>query len=268
MKNIYTKIISLNKENYLAGKKLKTMLSLFRNFKFQNFYLFDIINCGAPRSGSTVLNILINKIILLKISNSDSYCNNETDYISKLQMTDRLHLSKTHVYSHLIAQRIIDKQSIGFFTHRDIRDVIVSYLQKGWIKNVDEFINGSKIKYYTFDAILYAKTKNMTIISYEDLIHNRKDIIKLIALKLDVTLSSNELNEIYRKSSVDYVANMMNKLTYSKGNIKKHNPSTGLHEDHINDPSIGKWKTYLTDEEIKRINNSAIEYLNYFQYPI
>lgn len=268
VKNIYNNFISVNKGNYLAGKKVKTYLNRIKNFNFFRNPFLDIINCGAPRSGSTIINIIINKIIVLKIQKADNYCGSETDYINKLKIMDRYHLTKTHVYSHLIARRIANKKSIGVFTHRDIRDVIVSYLQKGWVKNVDDFIYSSKLNFYTFDAILHAKTKNMIVISYEELINNRKAVIKLLSDSLNVKLSSEEIDDIYHKTSANYTKKLMNELSYSAGEEKKHDKSTGLHNSHINDPKPDKWKDFLSDEEITKINKSAAEYLTCFKYSL
>lgn len=267
LKKLYHKIISNNINNYKRGKDIKSFSKPFGYQKVLNSPINDIINCGAPRSGSTLLNIILNEIISKKINNLNNFCSTEDDYKKKFLSLPSLQITKTHLYSNLIAKRIEKGHCIGFFTHRDIRDVIVSYIQKGWVQNVDDFLKNKKLNFYIFDAILYAKTKNMIVISYEELLNNKIEIIRKIAIILKVNLSNDEIDEIDFRTSPAYTKKSMQEIEFLKEGNKEFNSSTGLHKNHINDPQPNKWKKILTQNEIKIINNLAFKYLEFFNYP-
>jgi len=262
---IYNSYISHDICKYKIAKKIKAIINPFRFYKYVNNPIKDIVNCGAPRSGSTLLNIILKEIVTLKVKALDNFCSEEPDYINKLKNTPTLNITKTHNYSWLIAKRIEKTKSIGFFTHRDIRDVIVSQMQKGWIKDVDEFLK-NKSKFYIYNSILYAQTKNMIIISYEKLMNDKKTVIKKVGIALNVELTNEEIDEIDIKTSLNNIKKKIDNMEFIKGAANEVNSSTGLHKNHINDPTLRKWRNNLTPNEINLINKQAAEYIRFFNY--
>lgn len=48
--------------------------------------------------------------------------------------------------------------------------------------------------------------------------------------------------------------------------LSNYDPGSGLHENHIADGRIGKWKEFLTSEQIDTINYFANDYNKFFKY--
>jgi hypothetical protein len=264
-KKIYNNYINKSIDNYKSAKKFK---SLF-NPRFKTALKSkssDIINCGAQRSGSTLLNLIIEEILKGKLNFSKEFCNTEEDYISTIVSDKTRVLIKTHNFSHLVSKRIEMGKSIGFFTYRDIRDVIVSHIQKGWISSYNQFFESGKYRYYLYNSILYSETNNIVSIEYEDLISKKQKTIELVAKNLGYHLSDSEINAINEVTSVKNIKKKMSQFEFGSVNNNLVNADTNLHSNHINDPNSGKWRDSFKEEEIKDINMKASQYLKYFNY--
>lgn len=267
LKKVYNNYINTSINNYRAAKKFK---SLF-NGRFKSSLKskgFDIINCGAQRSGSTLLNLIIEEILKGKLNCSTKFCNTEEDYIGTIIPNGTIGLIKTHNFSHIISQRIEKGKSLGFFTYRDIRDVIVSHIQKGWISDYNQFFESGKYNYYLYNSILYSETNNILCIEYEDLFYKKKKSIKSVAKKLGYNLSDSEVSSIIENTSIKNIKNQISKLQYDSLKNNLVNSETNLHSNHVNDPTSGKWRDYFNDEEIAEINRKASQYLKYFNYEL
>lgn len=262
----YTDIISSNIRLYKLSKLIKLIFNPVGMYKGLKFPSVDIINCGAPRSGSTLMNIILKNILEKKIIKENVFCGNESEYINKLLNGDPNRLIKTHVYSYLIAKRIEKYKSIGFFTHRDIRDVIASQVQKGWIKDAESFIKTKKIKFYIYDAILYASTRNMHIITYDQLMNDIGGVINRVSGILNVKLTDDEISEIKSKISIKSINKRIKEDKLYDNGVKRYNVNSGLHENHIQNPESGKWKIIFNARESRIINDAAKQYLEYFEY--
>lgn len=267
LKKIYNIYINKSIDNYKSAKKFK---SLF-NPRFKTALKsksFDIINCGAQRSGSTLLNLIIEQILKDKLNYVSKFCNTEVDYAHTIIPDGTIALVKTHNFSHLISKRIEKGKSIGFFTYRDIRDVIISHIQKGWISDYNQFFATGKYNYYLYNSILYSETKNILNISYEDLVLRKPKIIRLVGEKLGYNLSSSEINSINEVTSVKNIKSKILYLEYDSVNNNCVNSDTNLHLNHINNPISGKWIDYFNEEEVSDINIKASQYLKYFNYEL
>jgi hypothetical protein len=265
LKKVYNKYINKSINNYKSSKKFKSLFTVGFKSALKS-KSFDIINCGAQRSGSTLLNLIIEEILKGKLNCSNEFCNTEEDYISTIIPDGTLGLIKTHNFSHLISKRIEKKKSIGFFTHRDIRDVIVSHIQKGWISGYNQFFESGKYRYYLYNSILYSETNNIINIEYEDLITKKQKTIELVAKNLGYSLSDSEINAINEVTSVKNIKSKISQFEFDSVKDNLVNADTNLHSNHINDPTSGKWRDFFNAEEIKDINMKACQYLKYFNY--
>lgn len=254
------KYIYKNMKLYKFAKQSKTVIR--GNFISPRFHKKDIVVCGMKRSGSTLLFNLI-KEITNKIGNDrDTYFNDENDYIRLLNYEDYRYISKTHSYVPFVARRIKNGYTRGFFSHRDIRDVIVSLMQKGWVENIDHWLKTDQLEILINNSILWASVKNITIISYEELIKNGKDVIISIAKQVNINLTNDDINNILEKVSIKNTKKTIDSI---KGN-NEYDVKTQLHQNHIFDGKIGKWKKILTEEQISIINKRSNNFLKYFKY--
>ena len=259
----------MNVRNYMRKLKYKSTfaLSLISFFQYLQFKdnaqrTSEIFNCGAPRSGSTLLNIIIKKVLLIAIEKEDNFIFSMKDYNLKTLNTFPKILIKVHHFLPMVINKVKKQKAIGFFTHRDIGDIIVSLSQKGWISSFDDFINSYQLHRIVYTSLLYAKSKNMVVISYSDLMNKKEEVIEKVARALNIPLTRDEIKQVLNEINNGNVPKNFN----TSNEMSKFDLGSGLHEGHINDGKSGKWKTHLTNDQIQTINRISNEYLKHFQY--
>ena len=236
----------------------------YKNFSlsFISFSIRDIVICGVQRSGSTLIFNYTKEILNYKNNNIDTFFSDDRKYKNILESEYSGLLKKTHSYSSYIAKRIRKKQSIGIFTYRDIRDVLVSAIQKGWISSPDDWISNNRLKIIMHNAIMLSKVPNMLIFSYSDLINNPEKIISKISERMDYRLRNSKIDTIIDKYSINNVKSRMKQIPTDK----KLNYMDQFHKNHIADAKTGKWKNFFSKKDIDTINKYCKEYLDYFGF--
>jgi hypothetical protein len=230
-----------------------------------NYPIRDIVVCGTPRSGSTLLFNLVREMVRVKLDRIDGFFATENQYKNLLLNENSFFVKKNHEISWLLMRRIKMKLSIGFFTHRDIRDVVVSLMQKGWVQDFDDWIDRKGLHKIVNDALIYAGVKNMNFISYEELINDRIKIIENIQKILNIdSIEESLMNVIEKNSSIEETKKRIENTLINDD----HNRYTHLHRNHIADARVGKWKYYLSDEKIEIINSISKDYLIKFNYTV
>ncbi|MDY6822428.1 MAG: sulfotransferase domain-containing protein [Thermodesulfobacteriota bacterium] len=226
----------------------------------------DIINCGAQRSGSTLLHNIIQEILFIHYRSSYNFCKNERDYLSLQKNSMNYNFIKIHAYSPVIARRVAAGRSIGFFTHRDLRDIMASKIQKGSIESVEAFISSGRLRRLVNTALLYASTNNMNVFSYDQIMDDKQKTIIEAASVLKIKLTNQEIDHISDKTSLTNTKAKLQKTTFEKHGNNYVDKQSGLHSNHINDPATGKWKSVLSSREEKMIINEAKDYFIFFGY--
>lgn len=231
-------------------------------FSIKSYQIKDVVICGMPRSGSTLLFNIIKEMLRLHYTKIDPYFINDKQYNKLLKSEISLVVKKNHRYSPLLKKRIMKGLSIGFFTHRDIRDVVVSLKQIGRIPEFDKWTNRGRLRKIVNDALLYAETRKVTMIEYDQLLNQKKNVIDQLEKRLGLKLTDEEKEIIIQKTDIDKTKKMLE----SRNESEQIDYSNHLHQNHISDGKVGKWKDILTDDEIVRINNEAKDFLNLFNY--
>ena len=222
-----------------------------------------ILNCGGPRSGSTLLNMIIKEILLIKLGSEDNYVDNSKELSRRLSTYTHFSLIKTHRYFSNIQSLIRKGQVIAFMTHRDIRDVTVSLCQKGWVDDVREFIASRDLKQIAFSSIAYAEVEGMNVMSYQQLMDQPRQSISFVAGKLGVDLTEEQLDRIERSVSKDNVSRKIDQIDGGDGAGVELDVASGLHKDHI---KSGKWREFLNAEDAQAIAEECREYMTMFDY--
>lgn len=222
----------------------------------------DVVICGMQRSGSTLLFNIVNEVLNKNKHQQDTFFEEEVLYKKILQAELSTSIKKNHTYLPMVAKRIKNGLSIGFFTHRDIRDVVVSSMQKGWLDNVQEWVDSERIRYMANNALLYAKTPNMHVISYEKLMNQQEEVIKEVADKLNVALDSEDIADIRQKTSLEATRKKLKAIPEDKKLLYANQ----LHKNHIADGKSGKWAEHLSPDETRLITQLAYDFLSYFDY--
>jgi hypothetical protein len=172
-------------------------------------------------------------------------------------------LRKTHEFSLLLKNRIEKGQTLGFFTHRNLLDIIASHIEKGWINDVKSFVDEYGLEKLVYRAIILSKIKGLIIIPYDELMENKMNVIKMISKRLNVELNEEQVHDIIKETSIENTKMKIKNLNFEKVGNDLFDKKTGLHKNHINNPQTGKWQNVLNPNEIDLIvNNKAFKLFN------
>lgn len=263
----------MRKKKFESYKNFRFILTISQFLKRQTFRIdkreniIYILNCGIPRSGSTLVNLFIKELIKLDIDKTDSYIDDGIS-LRKFQHKKRNYvLLKTHRYFPSVLRYLVNGRVVGVMTHRDIRDIVVSLIQKGWCSDFNYFIESKELRAMVLSSIAYSEMESMNIVAYKDLKDDPLRILRDLSVILKINLNEREANEIVKRLSLQNLKKQTEKIT-AKGSIENVDRSTGLHNNHIKDGAIGKWRMILSEDQIKRINSEAEDYIKKFNYEI
>ena len=245
---------------YRLYLQYKNLNSLFY-FNKDTFLIKDIVVCGLERSGSTLLFNIINEVLRENRSVLDPYFDDEIQYKKILAHERSILVKKNHMYVPLVAKRIKKGQTIGFFTHRDLRDVIVSLLQAGWLDKAETWVKNYRVKSISNNAMLYASTPNMHIFGYQQLVSNKEAVIKEVADILHVSLTPEIIEQINERTSIKEM-----RQKHQQPSPTPYRFDHRMQDDHIADGEIGKWKKHLTQQEAHFLTEYCKTYLDFFGY--
>jgi|GEM_PF-1860445 len=235
--------------------------SLSSILKANSYKVKDIVVCGMARSGSTLLFNIIKEMVNFHYRKIDPYFIDDSEYSNLLNHEISLFIKKNHRYSFSLQRRLKKKLTFGFFTHRDIRDVVVSLMQNGRITDFNKWSADGRLRKIVNDALLYARTGNVMMIEYEDLLNNKLKVIDIIADNLKLNLFPEEEQSIVEKTDLVSTKKLLSAKETDTIDLANH-----LHKNHISDGKVGKWKEILTKEQIAYINSSTKDFLDFFHY--
>ena len=263
---LYKRLRSLKYNNIYCFKALIYIRQRTSGHLFSAGKNGVILNCGGPRTGSTLLNMILKEILQVKLSSENNYVESTSEFSSRLSAYSHFSLIKTHRYFSNIQALINSGQVIAFMTHRDIRDVTVSLCQKGWVSDISQFIESKDLKQIAYSSIAYANIDGMNILSYQQLMEELGQSIAYVADKLGIKLSESQVDEIKRTVSKDNVSRKIDQISHVGHNDLELDEATGLHKDHIKDGKSGKWRDILTADEARTIADECREYMAIFGY--
>ena len=198
-----------------------------------------IIVCGMARSGSTLLYNYLRQGLGVN-QGEYTYLRSEEDVASFiLSCSQDKEVIKIHHYSPLFLKKCQeDKSNQIIFSYRDLRDVSASFVQKGWVNSLDEFLRYKLSSLVVVCSIYYASDL-VRKISYQALIdfdlHQVFDSLGL----------TQEVNEVKDNLSAEF-----NVEKWIVDGVNKVNPLSGYHDNHINDPRPGKYSKLFTKKEL------------------
>lgn len=260
MKNlIKSKIYKNNLANILYYKN--NLSHLFLNDKLLNQDK-EIVICGMPRSGSTVVYNIVKDI--LKIDQKFVYVKDNKDYIEAVNKGYRL--IKCHSNLPIIKNRVRSNKAIGIFTYRNLLDIAVSLIQKK--KNtINEIVEKQILFHISLKALDLAKIKNMHKICYEKDISQLKNLTIKIFRILGVKFSNDELDFIINKYSKEKVNSIgKNIIKTNQQKQFKLNATSGFHENHFFDGKSDKYIDFLDTTTIRLLANQTKDYNTFFSY--
>jgi len=226
-----------------------------------------IICAGAKRSGSTLQYNLISNLVE-KSGLGKRIPHFKTQEFSRVKNEfssfDGYKVIKIHAYDSVILQLIESDKAIVFHCYRDIRDVVVSFINKGWI---DHNINEIEKTVYSYLKELSSWEKiSQKIISrkYEHFIQDYIGELKFIEKQLGIEIFEEDRLEIANSLEIKSLKNKQDKISVdnkqeSYGQV--FNKYNLLHQNHIHNGDPNQFIEALSKDEILCIERIAYKYI-------
>lgn len=231
-----------------------------------------IICAGAKRSGSTLQYNFLSQIVERTDAGKRVEHFKPEEFPSmklKFKEYEGFLVIKTHTLTNYILEEIYGGNAIVVHSYRDIRDVVVSYINKGWIGHNEDQIKGCVNQYLkenedwtNLNTMLYSrKYENFAFDIAREVLYFA-DILKLNLDEADVVSIVNELRIENLKEKQNKIAEK--NIRQSSGN--RFDQETLLHTNHINDGSINQYIDNLSENEIVLIESISYDYLLKHEY--
>lgn len=250
------KFIYQNPRLYYLAKLIKGLS--VRQFSIGlSRYESEVMVCGMNRSGSTLLYNILGGILTRQASPKVGFVYGGADHAHSLRERRYFFLRKTHAYTFLLKRRIESGASLAFFSYRNLMDVVASHKQKGWVEDVRSFVESGQLDQIVSEAILFKGTSNIIMVDYRRLMDDKVKLVTELAERLKVALTQEQIEDIVASVSLKSVKHKMSAMQFDQRGQNMVNKQSGLHHNHINDPSENKYRTVLSEEEVSLIENSG-----------
>ena len=224
-----------------------------------------LLNCGPPRSGTTLIDVVLRQLVHMKSEQTLKYASSPCDLKSIVGMQHTQVVVKTHRYFPFSEAGIQHGKVIPILMHRDIKDIAASLKERGWIEDIEKECERNFFRHLSLSTLSYAQHRQAVILRYDDISRNPEKIINSLAGAVGVKLSTLERESLLAKYfSTKTTATQTSSSLRLKGN--EWDPITGFHPNHIQNPESGKWRKELTEKEANLIDTQCSEYDKSFGY--
>jgi FkbM family methyltransferase len=231
-----------------------------------------IFCAGSKRSGSTLQYNIASRIVEIK-GKGKRLPHSKPEEFKEVQKNNErdkeIKVFKTHLLTPDIKSFIesSDKEEIKIiYCYRDVRDVNVSLINKGWLnQSLASMINFTKsyLKDYTewmfFEDSMYKS-------NYEAFYNDIENEILGISKFLNIELSEEEIRELTNELSVETLK--QTKGQYEQKDKFTFDSKTLLHEGHIQGREPKQYKSFFKEREIAAIESVAYDWLTKNDYSL
>jgi len=226
-----------------------------------------IICAGGKRSGSTLQYNIISRLVeITKTGLRIPYFKPE-DFLEikeKNKGYAGYKVIKVHALSTDIEKLILTDQAKVVHSFRDLRDVVVSAINKGWIKENVAEIQKFSINYLNEYKLWNSVEKDIISRKYEFFYNQLEEEVRHLASFLGLEIEEEIVQEIVEELDLDYLK--LNQDKVAKDDLQSHlnqqfSKRTLLHTNHINDGSTNQFLHKLEPKSIVLIESLAYDYL-------
>ncbi|HPF12333.1 MAG TPA: FkbM family methyltransferase [Flavobacteriaceae bacterium] len=227
-----------------------------------------LVCAGGKRSGSTLQYNII--AALVEVTNSGkriTHFKPEDFPTIKAQEEKytKFKVIKSHLLTDALAKEIDANNAKVFHCFRDVRDVIVSAINKGWVahqlEDISIFVNAYLQQYQEWEQYQNSWISR----KYEDFAFHIKEEISFLAHSLAITLTDEQVGRIATSLNLEILKKGQAKVL--KNDLKtvenqSFDKKTLLHINHINDGSSKQYLKKLSSSEILQIETLAHSFLS------
>lgn len=218
-----------------------------------------LICCGMPRSASTLQYQLFDKVV--QLSGIGVHVGWSWDRVSprKSSAGHPLYVVKVHEPNPDLEKQLDPDHLLYAYTYRDIRDAAVSMIQwKGDHFNTVEWVR-KWIEWSIMCFRHFTSKRHVFVSRYEDWTRDIPNEIRRVEEFLGVNISQDKKDELARHLSLKGQTEYIRKeLLEKKRNVCSE---MLLNIFQIKDAKIGKWRTFLSHEQIRVFDELASDWL-------
>ena len=241
-----------------------------------------IFCCGMPRSGSTLHYQLTAELVESqgvgkRVGFVDPLSLEALGLLANAESDDKFLVVKCHNYSERAAELISSGKGKAIYIYRDIRDALVSYMNRCNISCEEAmrldggFVQTSLSNYYKWNSV-----DTVLVSQYEDMIDHLKEEVIKIADFLGLKISDRIAMSLARKHTLIEELQHIRHFDYEQGGVQiknthwegSYDPKTHLHQNHIRSGKKEQWKYFLSNYEVLQVEAIAHEWLKERGYPL
>jgi hypothetical protein len=233
-----------------------------------------IVCCGMIRSGSTLQYQLTKEIVESSGYGIGVGWMDKEQLKFELQKTTdekKLKVVKCHDYFKEVSDLILRDKAKGIYVYRDLRDVIVSLMNKR-NQNFESIFSIEMIKSLIDHNMKWNRIETLYVSKYEEMMTNLPDEISNIAALLEISIDNSFVTNVAQKYSLKNQKKRISEFNYNDLGTHSvddvYDSSSLLHKDHIHSGKSKQWETELSRYQIASIENIAYEWLIEKDYPI
>ena len=235
-----------------------------------------------PRSGSTVhyqltADLVETQGIGKRVGYVDPLSLEALESLKNEESDDKLLVVKCHNYSEQAAELISSGKGKAIYVYRDIRDAMVSYMNRCSISfekamRLDGgFVETTLSSYYKWNSV-----DTILVSQYEDMVDNLKEEVIKIAEFLGLRITDEIAMSLARKHTLIQEFQHIRHFDYEQEGTQINNthwegsydPKTQLHQNHIRSGKQQQWKYFLSNYQLLQVEAIAHEWLKERGYPL
>ncbi len=224
-----------------------------------------VVCCGMQRSGSTVQYQIASAVAeTLGIGRGVGW--DWSSASENMASGERpVHVVKVHQPNPAFEAKLNPACTRYIYCHRDIRDVIVSLLDK--YGPMDD----AKIEHHVREFAItpfehFSRRPGVLISRYDDLCEDLGSEVARIAHIMNATLDAAECATIAQRFALEEQRSYIRGRDWSDG--REWDSASLLHHNHITDARTGKWKDRLAPGQVQVIERIAGDWLRANGYEI
>jgi len=225
-----------------------------------------VFACGSVRSGSTLHYNLISRIVekfelgkRIDFYPPDQFPTAQKKYADY----NGIKVFKTHKLTPEIALELRENRAIGFFTYRDLRDVIVSLANKSGKGIGGGLSSNGFVENYLNNFYQWQNVSNVYFSRYENFAFDiSSEVLRIFSiLKVD-----NANQQIAKDIAIELNINKQKEIALNSTNRQKAGNAVFdrkflLHKNHINSGQYGQWKLQMNAKEVHKVEGLAYNWL-------
>ena len=235
-----------------------------------------------PRSGSTVhyqltADLVESQGIGKRVGYVDPLSLEALESLENEESDDKFLVVKCHNYSEQAADLISSGKGKAIYVYRDIRDAMVSYMNRCSISFEEAmrldggFVETTLSNYYKWNSV-----DTILVSQYEDMVDHLKDEVIKISDFLGLKITDEIAISLARKHTLIQEFQHIRHFDYEQEGTQINNthwegsydPKTQLHQNHIRSGKQQQWKYFLSSYQLLQAEAIAHEWLNERGYPL